>query len=462
MKTARPKRVAKHSDISSSPIYVLIAIGILDFGIFIYGNALWKANVQKTAPLLDNVARAKVNISAGHLWFEEMIGGDQTVTIEYVFELFNKSIQVLDDALKGESNIEGIKGKPVIDIKLIDNIQKMKSLIQKFIDISNERFRTQDVSGIGSRLDQYYDDVYREIIAEANVIDSIVHLQINHSLRKMKLIQIIILSLWSIIITGTGSMLFIATRKRRHAEEELIKYQCKLEDRVAERTSELEISLREKEVLLKEVHHRVKNNMQVIISLLKMQSRYVNDKQCIDMFKECQSRIESMAIVHEKFYQSKDLSNVNFKDYVEDIVRELFRSYGVDTGKIGRKIEVADVSLGINTAIPCGLVINELISNSLKHAFPAGKGGEMLIQLHLIDPVESSEAGAKQVHRVDQDWIELIVSDTGVGMPENIDFRNTKSLGLQMITGIVENQLGGTIEVGRTEGTRIQIRFKKT
>lgn len=257
---------------------------------------------------------------------------------------------------------------------------------------------------------------------------------------------------------GAGVSSFLSKPYNVHVLRGMVRHSIEL----TERTSELEISLREKEVLLKEVHHRVKNNMQVIVSLLRMQSRYVNDKQYIDMFKECQSRIESMSLVHEKLYQSKDLSNINFKDYVGDLARELFHSYGVDTGKIGLKIEVADVSLGVNTAIPCGLVINELISNSLKHAFPAGKDGEILIQLHLIDPVESRETGAKQFHRVDQNWIELIVSDTGVGMPENIDFRNTKSLGLQLITGIVENQLGGTIEAGRTEGTRIQIRFKET
>ncbi|MEE8358125.1 MAG: PAS domain S-box protein, partial [Candidatus Hydrothermarchaeales archaeon] len=145
---------------------------------------------------------------------------------------------------------------------------------------------------------------------------------------------------------------------------------------------EIKADLKEKEVLLQEIHHRVKNNLQVVSSLLELQSGYIKDKRDLRLLKESQNRIKSMALVHEKLYQSKDLANIDFSDYIEDLTNNLFMVYEANASKIALKIDVKDVSLGINAAIPCGLIINELISNSLKHAFPEGRGGEIEIVLH--------------------------------------------------------------------------------
>ena len=203
-------------------------------------------------------------------------------------------------------------------------------------------------------------------------------------------------------------------------------------------------SLREKEVLLREIHHRVKNNMQVITSLLRLQSDKIKDQQYADMFQESQERIRSMALIHEKLYQSKDLSRVDFNEYIKSLINSLFRSYGIDTGRIVTKLNVEDVSIRLDHAIPCGLIINELVSNSLKYAFPEDRKGEISVTLRSIT----------------KDEIELRVSDDGIGIPEDLNIRNTDSLGLELVIILAEDQLGGKIELDRTGGTTFRILFK--
>ncbi|MGD2249363.1 MAG: PAS domain S-box protein [Candidatus Methanofastidiosia archaeon] len=203
-------------------------------------------------------------------------------------------------------------------------------------------------------------------------------------------------------------------------------------------------SLKEKEVLLREIHHRVKNNIQIISSLLNLQSRYIEDKKYAEMLKESQDRIRSMALIHEKLYQSKNLGDIDFGGYIDTLVKALFRSYGVNQEQVVPTVSVEGVSLEIDYAIPCGLIINELVSNVLRHAFPDGRG-EIMITLRSIG-----------------DSIELKISDNGVGIPEDIDFRNTKSLGLHLVTILVEDQLGGEIHLDRRCGTTFTITFKRS
>ena len=206
----------------------------------------------------------------------------------------------------------------------------------------------------------------------------------------------------------------------------------------------LRASLEEKEMLLKEVHHRVKNNMQVIYSLLSLQSERIEDPQTQRMFKESQNRVKSMAMIHEKLYRSEDLARINFAEYLRSLTADLYRSYRAGSDGIQLKVDVQDVFLGIDTAIPCGLITNELVSNSLKYAFPAGTKGEIHIELLRDHNREFS----------------LIVSDNGIGFPGNIDFRNTESLGLQLVNTLT-GQLGGTIELDRSSGTAFRIIFSE-
>jgi two-component sensor histidine kinase len=214
-------------------------------------------------------------------------------------------------------------------------------------------------------------------------------------------------------------------------------------DRIIQAETQLKKEIEEKEVLLSEIHHRVKNNMQIISSLLSLQSAKIKDKKHADMFKESRDRIRSMALIHETLYQTKDFANVDFGRHVKAIANHLFRSYGVNPEKIGLKIDMADTLLELNNAIPCGLVINELISNSLKYAFPQDGTGEIKITLRSMN----------------QDEIELTVSDDGIGIPAEMDLEKVESMGLQLVNILVENQLEGEIDLDRDGGTAFRIRF---
>jgi PAS domain S-box-containing protein len=203
---------------------------------------------------------------------------------------------------------------------------------------------------------------------------------------------------------------------------------------------QIRASLKEKEVLLKEIHHRVKNNLQVVSSLLYLQSKRTKDQQALKILHDSQNRVGSMALVHEMLYQSPDLARVDFAEYVRTLANYLFHSYGVNPNTVELKINVDDVFLGVDTAVPCGLIVNELASNCLKHAFPDGRPGEIRIEL-----------------RSDCDGqFTLLVGDNGVGLPKDLDFRNTSSLGLQLVNTLV-SQLDGTIELERRDGTEFKI-----
>jgi PAS domain S-box-containing protein len=206
---------------------------------------------------------------------------------------------------------------------------------------------------------------------------------------------------------------------------------------------QLKKSLNEKELLLKEIHHRVKNNMQIISSLLNLQSGYLKDKEAADALKESQARIVSMAMIHENLYRSDNLSGINFENYINHLIRNLFHTYNVSMEKIKFNILANDVFLNIDTAIPCGLMINELVTNSIKHAFPEGTSGEITIEMEQ-----------------DQDQYHLKISDNGIGLPQNLDINKSPTLGLLLVNSLV-GQLEGSMEVNRDHGTTYHIIFRK-
>jgi len=219
--------------------------------------------------------------------------------------------------------------------------------------------------------------------------------------------------------------------------------QCNIRD-ITERkkmTEQIEASLAEKEVLLKEIHHRVKNNMQVISSLLFMQERLVKDDKTREILRDSQNRIKSMALVHEKLYQSVDLVRIDYAEYLQKISRHLFESYHIDSTIIRLQISSETVFLDIDKAVPCSLILNELISNSLKHAFPQGRKGIITIDLQI-------KAGT---------YI-LKYSDDGIGIPDGITVDETKSLGMHLINGLVK-QLNGSIMLNSKTGMKYTITF---
>ncbi|HLJ48931.1 MAG TPA: histidine kinase dimerization/phosphoacceptor domain -containing protein [Bryobacteraceae bacterium] len=205
---------------------------------------------------------------------------------------------------------------------------------------------------------------------------------------------------------------------------------------------QIRTSLREKEALLKEIHHRVKNNLQVVSSLLGLQSRAVADQQMRKMFQESQNRIHSMALLHESLYQSDNLSRVDFPEYILQLAMHLFHSYGVRGEQVKLTTALDKLYLTLDAAVPCGLIINELISNSLKYAFPEGRHGEVHIALH-EHPVGTAQ---------------LVVADNGVGLSKDVDWRTSRSLGLRLVRTLAE-QLGARIEVESRVGTEVRLTF---
>lgn len=215
--------------------------------------------------------------------------------------------------------------------------------------------------------------------------------------------------------------------ERKHAEEQI------------------HASLREKELLLKEIHHRVKNNMQVISSLLALQSRAVKDTRDLELFQESQNRIRAMSMIHERLYNANNFSQVNFSDYIHSLTIELCQTYRVSPAHIQMRVDVSDnIALDITSAIPCGLVLNELLSNALKFAFPTpDQDGEITVSLH----------------RADAHQLELMVRDNGVGLPAAIDLAHISSLGLDLVVNLTKRQLRGDIRVERTNGATFYITF---
>ena len=202
-------------------------------------------------------------------------------------------------------------------------------------------------------------------------------------------------------------------------------------------------SMKEKEILLKELHHRVKNNMQVIISLMNLQSRKMDNEKLGQAFLESQSRIYAMAAVHEILYQTSNLVGIELKRYLSKLCQAAFKTYRTDLGYINLSMEIPLIEVRLEQAYPIGLVINELLSNAFKYAFPGGKQGKIDI------------TGEKY----SSDRVRLVVQDDGVGMPKGFDWRNTDSLGLQIVRTLVQDQLGGAIETDASKGTRFEISF---
>jgi PAS domain S-box-containing protein len=204
----------------------------------------------------------------------------------------------------------------------------------------------------------------------------------------------------------------------------------------------LAASLREKEVLLREIHHRVKNNLQVVCSLLSLQRQGLEDPALQALFQESEDRIRAMALIHETLYQAPDVARFNLAPYLRALGDALLQSYGVDPSRVTLRTELDDLGLPLDTAVPLGLVLHELLSNALKHAFPDGRAGDLQVDLR------AAPAGP----------VTLRVADTGVGLPADLDVHQTASLGWQLVCALAE-QLGGAVAVDRAGGTTVTLTF---
>lgn len=203
--------------------------------------------------------------------------------------------------------------------------------------------------------------------------------------------------------------------------------------------AEIRASLQEKEVLLREIHHRVKNNLQVVTSLFDLQAARSQDVSVQAMLRECRNRVRSMSAIHESLYRAHDLSRVDFRRYLTQLAEELIRSFGATT-RVALQIDMDDVVLDVDQAIPSGLIVNELLSNALKYAYPNDGHGRIIVRVTIADELA------------------VTVADDGVGLPDDLDITESPSLGLRLVHSLV-GQLQGHIDVDRTEGTAFTLTF---
>jgi two-component sensor histidine kinase len=209
---------------------------------------------------------------------------------------------------------------------------------------------------------------------------------------------------------------------------------------VERQRAELEAALDAKEVLLKELHHRVKNNLQVIASLFSLQARYLPDQRYRELFEESRNRVFSIALAHERIYRSRDLARIDFSEYARQLIDHLQAALG--GGRVTVTTEIDEVTLPVDTAIPCGLVINELVTNAFKHAFPQGREGAIRVALRTLEPAR---------------WM-VSVEDDGVGLPADVHLGKTESLGLDLVS-ILAAQIGAKIDIRRGGGTSFRLEF---
>ena len=244
--------------------------------------------------------------------------------------------------------------------------------------------------------------------------------------------------LFAMILT---EKLSLTTLKARQFEDSKRRLLAENEER-KKAEEKIKTALKEKETLLQEIHHRVKNNMQVINSLLKLQSNNIEDAQVKEILKDSQSRIYAMSAVHETLHGSENLSEIDLKAYLSKITTSIFQSYANDPQKVQLNSNIKESSISINQAYPLGLVINELISNSMKYAFPDDRTGEITVNMNKLE-----------------NELELTVSDDGIGLTEGFDLKRINTLGLKLVLTLVEDQLDGSIEMESNNGTKFTIKF---
>ncbi len=267
-----------------------------------------------------------------------------------------------------------------------------------------------------------------EIIARAKAGTPVESLETNRVTKDGR-----VLDVWITVtklVDVNGNIVAVATTERDVTEQKKM-------------MRELEQALREKEFLIKEIHHRVKNNLLVIQSLLRLPLKHIRDEEAREYFRESSNRVKSMSMIHERLYRTHDFSSINVAEYVYSLGRMLLDSYKVGENRVRLEFSIPDIPLDVDKMIPCGLILNELVTNALKHAFPDGRAGTIRIEFR---------------KRPDDEYL-LVVRDNGVGLPADLDIHRTKSLGMQIVTSLVK-QLNGSIELLRDRGTEFRIKFK--
>jgi PAS domain S-box-containing protein len=336
--------------------------------------------------------------------------------------------------------------------QLIDNLTQSEERYREMVENINDVIYSVDINGVVAYISPVIESVLgyhpSEIIGK-NFIEFIHPEDLDFVMEKLK--QVISGELepneYRLLAKSGGHRWIRSSSRPIYEEGSVIGLRGVVID-ISERKrleAQIQASLREKEILLKEINHRVKNNMQVISSLLRLQVSNVGDERVTDALMELQGQVQTMAFVHETLYDSDTLVVIDFKAYISKLASQTFQFYGMGKDRVKLKINTEDIKLGIEQATPLGLLSNELVTNSLKYAFPENRSGEIVIRMRAVE----------------QDIIEFVFSDNGIGIPEGLDWRNADSLGLQLVIILAENQLDGTVSLDRRKGTHFTVKFRQ-
>lgn len=383
-------------------------------------------------------------------------------TIQYTFRAMRKDNSLIDVEVKGAKMI--YNGKTAIigtlqditeRLKAEEELKRQREYLRTVIDTDPNLVFAKDWDGRFSLVNKAVADIYGTTVEElAGKTDADFNPnteEVEHFLRDdrevMKTGNTKFIHEEKVSDSRTGETRWYQTIKVPLTADDGSKQVLGVAADITARKLAEEItkkSLKEKELLLKEIHHRVKNNLQIIVSLLKLQSKFVFDSRDLDIFNKSRSRVETMALIHEKLYKSTNISEIDIGNYLKDLVSHLLSAYKVNYEEIEFIINSDKINLGIDTSIPCGLIVNELVNNILKHAFPAGFKGRIEINLKKLN-----------------EDIVLEVKDNGVGIPTSFDIDKSDSLGMQLVDTLIK-QIEGTLDVDTTDGTTFTIRFKET
>ncbi len=455
-------------------------------GNFLYVNDAWKKALGYTEEdlremTLYDIIREDEVPHCQRVFTEVKKGADQQ-DIQTVFVAGDGS----QLEVEGNTSVSHQKGTPVSTRSIFRDVTRQKQ-IERAIRESEEKYRAiydQAYIGIGQvNLEGRFMQVNKQLseilgYAEEELVEmNLSDLRSNkaHDLWQMIRDRILEgnnerLSLEENLLGKNDEIIFVnITVALVHDTKGGSDYFVVVFDDISERKkAEMELlnSLNEKEVLLKEVHHRVKNNLQVISSILNLQSSFSDDPATLDILMESQNRIRTMSFVHESLYRTKNFSSIEIGDYIKTLAQNLFHSYQVGPGKIGLDFDIDEsIYFDLDKAIPCGLIINELVSNSLKYAFPGENTGNIRVALnkrYKPVPVKEGNAGTDggEPPRDQTQYVELVIEDEGVGLPDKIKNGKRETLGLQLVESLCE-QLEGEMEVSNSNGTKYLITFEK-
>ncbi|MHC4540828.1 MAG: sensor histidine kinase [Planctomycetota bacterium] len=448
--------------------------------IFYVGNH----TITTHEPLVDASLEFRLECTMAHVRCEEEISGSSQGDMGAVWQHMDNADWYARAMLEGGQGAEGT-------FLPLDELEMRRTVEEALVELANFRTVTEkrlaEAGAVSGETEQTYHATFANLMGKFDNVETALQQVIRRDLRNFRILQtvLIIVCVLLAVVVGIVVSRFIhrqindelrlraanqqlraheqqlraanqqlsageqqlraANQQLRASEQQLRAANQQLiasEQQLRATNQQLKTSLEEKEVLLREIHHRVKNNLQVVVSLLSLQSENVQDDEAARLFRESQLRVKSMALLHEQLYETENLAHINLGDYVRHLTDELRCSYGADAQEIRFKIDVEDVFPGIDKAVPCALIINELVSNCLKHAFPGDRAGEIRIGL------DSDEQGN----------CALSVSDDGAGFAQDVELTDARTFGLKLVS-ILAEQLQGAVILDQSAGTSFRISF---